>query len=173
MTEGATKKASLIVAVSRNGVIGRDNDLPWDLPDDMKWFMSQTMGHAIIMGRGNWEAMRCRPLPGRRNIVTTRKTDYTANGADVVQTLDEAMALVVDDDEPFVIGGGEIYRLALEADIIDTMYITRVDAEVEGDTTFPSYDASRWQTIASVEHPADSRHAHGFTILTLRRVGVG
>ncbi|MCG8616932.1 MAG: dihydrofolate reductase, partial [Desulfobacterales bacterium] len=161
---------SCIVAVSENDVIGRDNDLPWHLSEDLKRFKRLTTGHAIIMGRGNWEAMRCRALPGRRNIVITRKTDYTTNGADVVQTLDEAMALVVDDDEPFIIGGGDIYRLALEADIVDTMYITRVDAEVEGDTTFPSYDASQWETIASVQHSADARHAYGFTILTLRRV---
>ena len=169
MTTSNTQNVSLIVAMSRNRVIGRDNDLPWSLPNDMKWFMQKTTGHAIIMGRGNWEAMRGRALPNRRNIVITRDASYQADGADVVQTLDEALALTTDDDEPFIIGGGVIYRLALEADAIDTMYITQIDAEVEGDTTFPPYDESAWETVERVEHPADERHAYGFSILTLRK----
>ncbi len=161
---------SLIVAMSRNGVIGRDGDLPWHLPDDMKWFKATTQGHAVIMGRGNWEAMQGRPLPGRRNIVITRQADYEAQGADVVATLDEALALVAGDDEPFIIGGGQVYRLALDAGVVDRMYLTLIDAEVAGDTTFPAYDASAWRQASRTDHPADENHAHAFTIFTLERV---
>lgn len=169
MSDKRRQTVSLIVAMSRNRVIGRDNDLPWHLPDDLKWFKATTKGHAVIMGRGNWEAMQGRALPGRHNIVITRQADYQADGADVVQTLDEALALVRDDDEPFIIGGGQVYRLALDAGVVDRMYVTQIDAEVDGDTTFPAYDESAWRVIERVDHPADEAHAHAFTILTLER----
>lgn len=157
---------SLIAALSENRVIGRDNDLPWSLPDDMKWFMRTTTGHAVIMGRANFDAMNRRPLKNRTNIVLTQQADWSppegATGVLTAHSLDEAIALAGDDAEPFVIGGQAIYELALPR--VDRMYLTRVHAVVEGDRYFPEFDANDWQITPISEHPADDRHAHAFTI---------
>lgn len=156
--------------MSTNRVIGRDGDLPWSLPDDMKWFMAKTTGHAIIMGRGNWQAMNAKPLPARRNIVLTRRAGYDAPGAEVVATLDEALALAGEDDEPFIIGGGEVYRLALDAGVVDRMYLTRVHADVEGDTYFPPFDPAEWRETARTEHGIDEKHVYPFSIITYDKI---
>ncbi|QNN25402.1 dihydrofolate reductase [Planctomycetales bacterium ZRK34] len=155
---------SLIAAVSLNRVIGRQGGLPWKLPDDMKFFMRTTTGHTIIMGRKTWESFPG-TLPNRRHIVITRQSDYTAEGAEVVATLDQALALAADagDREVFVIGGGEIYAQAI--DRADRLYLTRVHAEVEGDVLFPEIDESRWRLMQQDEHPADERHAYAFTFI--------
>jgi len=152
---------SLIAAVSENGVIGKDGGLPWRLPDDLRWFMRTTLGHACIMGRGNADTLD-KPLRDRRNLVLTRQPDWSREGFEVYHGLDAALATVADDDEPFIIGGEQVYRLALPK--VDRMYLTRVHAAVDGDTRFPAVDEADWSVTDLDHHPADDRHAFAFTI---------
>ncbi len=158
-----TKTVVLIAAVTTNNVIGRDNDLPWHLPDDMKFFKQSTMGKPIIMGRRNWDAMNGRPLPGRQNIVLTRQPDFVAHGADVANELQQAVELAAG-DTVMIIGGAQVYRLALP--IADQILLTRIHAEIDGDIYFPDVDWSKWQRVDTRDHPADDRHAHSFTFET-------
>ncbi len=149
----------LVAAVSENGVIGRDGDMPWHLPDDLKRFKRITMGHPVLMGRRTWESIG-KALPGRRNIVLTRDRDFVAEGAVVVHTIDEACSAAASADL-FVIGGGVVYRLLLDdASVVE---LTRVHADVEGDTTFPSLPSKEWSRIHQEDHAADERHIHAFT----------
>lgn len=167
-------KISLIAAVAQNGVIGRDNDMPWHLPDDFAFFKRKTSHHAIIMGRKSLEALG-KPLPNRISIVITRNPDFTAGGVTVVHTLDEAIAEAhnVDQqryqtDEIFVIGGAEIYNMALP--IATTLYLTEIYQTYEGDTYFPEFDKSEWKEVSRLPHPADDRHAASFDFVEYERV---
>jgi dihydrofolate reductase len=135
---------SLIVAMARNGVIGKDNQLPWHLPEDLKRFKRLTMDHHIIMGRKTYESIG-KLLPGRTSVIVTRRQDYLVPGAVVVHSLEEAIARSANDDQIFVIGGAEIYHTALP--FADRLLITQIDREVAGDTVFPSVDWSHWQEI--------------------------
>jgi dihydrofolate reductase len=165
-------EVSLIWAMTRNRVIGRDNGLPWRLPRDMKFFMTTTQGHPVIMGRRTYESMPG-PLPRRTNIVVTRNPDYRAEGTrvvgDLTAALAEARAQCDQDgvDEAFVIGGAELYRLAIDA--ATRLYVTRIDAELEGDTFFPDIDWSLWRRVRSEAFPADDRHAYPFVIEVFER----
>jgi dihydrofolate reductase len=158
---------SLIVAASENNVIGKDNDLLWHLPDDLKHFKRTTRGHHVIAGRRTFESQG-RPLPGRTNIIITRNPNYRAGGCIVVHSLEEALNQVKDDDEPFIIGGEKIYRMALPR--ADRIYLTRVHAEVEGDTFFPELDPSRWTEVDRYYHEKDEKHRYAFSVITLERV---
>ena len=159
---------SLIAAVARNGVIGVDGDLPWHLPADLAFFKRTTMGHPVVMGRRTWAEVG-RPLPGRPNVVLTRDPTFEVPGARVVASLDEAFAPWRDtEEEVFVIGGGEVYRLALP--VADRLWLTRIHADVEGDTTFPEFADSEWGRVWSEEHPADARHEWPFTFERWERV---
>lgn len=160
------QRISLIAAVADNGVIGVDNTLPWHLPDDLRYFKELTTGHAIIMGRRNYESIG-RPLPKRHNIVVTRNADYQAPGCTVVRSIDEAFAAAADDPEIFVIGGGEIYQQSLSR--ADRLYLTLVHTKPAGDAHFPDFARDAWREISRREHPADDRHAHPFTFVTLER----
>jgi dihydrofolate reductase len=162
-------RIALIAAAAENDVIGRDNDLPWHLPDEFRHFKQTTAGHHVIMGRRTWES-RGKPLPGRTNIVVSSQRDYVAPGALVVSSLAEALRAAehAGEDEAFVIGGTRLYAEALA--IADRLVLTRVHAVVEGDTVFPSFDETQWREVERREHPADDRHAHAFTIFTLERV---
>lgn len=159
-------KVSVIAAVANNLVIGRNNDLAWHLPDDMQFFKETTTGHHVIMGRKNYEAIphKYRPLPGRTNIIVTRNQSYDAEGCVVVNTIGEAIeyAQAAGEEEAFIIGGGEIYNQTIE--LADCMYITKVEAEVEGDTYFPEFNESSWSTRKLSSHAADERHEYAFTI---------
>ncbi len=159
---------ALIVALSENDCIGRDGDLPWRLPDDLKRFKRLTLGSPIIMGRKTCESIG-RPLPGRTNIVVTRQRGYGAEGCVVVGSLDEAhsKAKATGAEQAYVIGGADLYRLALP--ICDTLHLTRVHAQVDGDTFFPSLDWSLFAPIETEEHPADAAHAHAYTFETWQR----
>lgn len=128
---------ALIWAQARGGVIGRDGDIPWHIPEDMKFFRETTAGHPVIMGRRTWDSLppRFRPLPGRRNIVVTRQRDWSADGATRVGSIDEACRSVPDGETAFVIGGGEIYAAAM--DQADLLYVTEVDEAIDGDTRAP------------------------------------
>lgn len=137
----------LIAAVARNGVIGKDNALPWHLPEDLKHFKQLTTGQAVIMGRKTWESLpeRFRPLPGRLNIVVTRNPAYQAEGATVVSSLEEAQKVGAG-RTAFVIGGAELYAHALP--FAQQLELTEIDADVEGDAYFPSYDRTEWRELS-------------------------
>ena len=159
-------KRSLVVAVARNGVIGRDNALPWRLPADMAHFKRVTMGHPIVMGRRTWESIG-KPLAGRKNIVVTHQPDYQAPGCTVVHSLEEAWSAAGDADEVCVIGGTTLFEESLP--LADRIHLTEVEAEVEGDTLLPPFDRGEWDEREVQRHPADARHAYPFRILVLER----
>jgi dihydrofolate reductase len=156
-------RVSIIVAVAENGVIGRDGKLPWHLSADLKRFKRLTMGHTIIMGRRTWESIG-RPLPGRRTIVVSRQPDYRIDAVDVTTavSLDDALQLAAasGDDEAFVVGGAELYREGLLR--ADRLHVTRVRANVEGDTRFPAVQWNQWQFVTAEEHSADDRNDHAY-----------
>jgi dihydrofolate reductase len=158
---------SLVVAVARNGVIGRDGGLPWHSAADLKQFRALTMGKPVIMGRKTWESLPRRPLPGRRNIVITRQARYRADGAEVVADAAQAMARCADADEVCIIGGGEIYRLFWER--ANRIYLSRIDVEVAGDTFFPRLEPGEWtETHREGQGPGEGDTA-GFTLSILNR----
>lgn len=156
-----------IAAVAQNGVIGNNNELIWRLPNDLKHFKHLTKGHTIIMGRKTWESIGATPLPHRRHIIITRNFDYEAEDAEVVSTIDEALELAKGDEKVFVVGGGEIYKLAMP--YINRMELTIVHHDFEGDTYFPEFNYANWKEVASERHEADERHAYAFSFLTLER----
>jgi dihydrofolate reductase len=158
---------SLVAAMAENRVIGRGGGLPWRLPDDMRHFKQLTVDHTVIMGRRTFEEIK-RPLDNRRNVVISRNPDFRPHGVTVVPSLKEAIALGATEDEVFVIGGGEIYRLALP--LADRLYLTVVHAHPEGDTTFPPFEEAEWALVQETFHPADARHQHAFTIRTYHRI---
>ena len=163
---------SLIWAMAENRVIGRENSLPWRLPNDMRHFMKTTMGRPVIMGRKTFESMKA-PLPGRTNIVLTQNAQWQREGAQVATTLEEAIALaesqcVIDGvDEVMIIGGAQIYALALP--IADRLYLTTVHAEPAGDIFFPHFDLQPWRVVAEQRCEADERHSSAYTFQTLER----
>jgi dihydrofolate reductase len=163
---GRAPTVSLIVAVSANGVIGRDGDLPWHLPDDLRNFKRLTTGKPIVMGRKTWESIG-RPLPERQNIVVTHDPGYEAPGCDVVATPEAALAVAAGADEVMIIGGSGIYDTFLP--IADRVYLTRVHADVEGDVRFPALDTGEWEQQSLVPHERDERHAYAFDYTVLKR----
>ena len=159
-------KLSLIVAVAENGVIGRDDGLPWRLSSDLQRFKRLTIGHVIIMGRKTYDSIG-RPLPGRRSVVVSRDSSLAIDGCDVVSTLQDALQLVSDDDEAFVIGGRQIYELALP--LVDRIYWTQVHAEVQGDVYFPKVDWESWQLMEEEDGRATDRNDHDYSFRVFER----
>jgi dihydrofolate reductase len=161
-------KVTLMAALAENRVIGRDNTLPWNLPADLARFKQRTEGHVVIMGRRTFESVG-RPLPNRRSIVITRKRDYHPPGAEIARSLEEALerARESKQDEVFILGGAEVYALALPE--VDRLELTIVHAEVSGDTFFPECDLSEWTLIDEQRHEADDRHAYAFSFRTYER----
>jgi dihydrofolate reductase len=155
---------SMVVAVSENNAIGKDNALLWKLPIDLKHFKNITNGHTVIMGRKTYDSMG-KPLPNRRNIVITRTADLEIQGAEVVNTLDDAFELCKSEAEIFVIGGAEIYKQSLS--VADRIYLTRVHHNFEADTFFPVIDSRIWRETESERHESDEKHAFAFTFSTL------
>ena len=161
---------SLIVAAASNGVIGRDNAMPWRLPEDLAHFKRLTLGHPVIMGRKTYESILAalgKPLPGRTNIVVTRQAAFAAPGCIVAASVDAAFAAARGAEAIFVIGGAEIYRLALER--ADRVYLTRIDAPFEGDATFPALDPALWREAEREDHPPAGGRAFGFAFLRYDR----
>ncbi len=161
-------KITLISAMAENRVIGRDGALPWHMPDDLRRFKRRTMGHAVIMGRRTFESLGG-PLPDRRAIVITRRRDFTAGGATVTHSLDEALdtARGWNEREVFILGGSEIYALALP--LADRLELTVVHAEIEGDSFFPEFDMAAWVKIEDDHREADERHQHAFSFRCYER----
>lgn len=154
---------SAIVAMARNRVIGVNNQIPWYLPADLRFFKKTTMGHHVIMGRRTFMSIG-KPLPGRTNIVVSRNPFFLAEGILVAHSLEEAlyMAMESGEKEAFVIGGGQLYLQAMS--YLDKVYITRVDAEVAGDTYFPELSPFQWKQLSRTAFAADDRNAHGYAI---------
>jgi dihydrofolate reductase len=144
-----TPRISVIAALAKNRVIGIANRLPWKLPEDLAYFKTLTLGHAILMGRKTFESLG-RPLPGRSNIVITRNTDYQAVGCLVATSISAALALCADGDEVFFIGGAELYAQVIP--LAHRLYLTEVDIEASGDAWFPDYDQSAWREISRESH---------------------
>ena len=157
---------AIIAAVARNGVIGVDGGLPWRLPADLKRFRALTDGHAVIMGRRTWQSL-ARALPGRQNIVVSRRGGIKADGALVVASLADALAQVSMPAPAFCIGGGELYREALP--IADTMYLTEIDNDFEGDATFPRFALSDWQEVERQTGTVESTGELAYAFVTYRR----
>ena len=162
---------SMIAALSQNRVIGKNNDLPWKLPDDMKFFMDTTKGHHTIMGRKNYDSIppRFKPLPHRTNIVVTRQQNFSAPGCIVVDSLDKGLLLAKENQEPetFIIGGAEIYKLGLPH--ATRLYLTEIEAVINGDTYFPELDKNEWTEISRQHHGKDDRHAYSFDFVIYER----
>ncbi len=152
----------IIAAVAKNRVIGKDNKLLWNIPEDMAHFKALTAGHTVIMGRKTWESLppRFRPLPSRRNIVITRQPDYAAPGAELADSLENGLKLASTATVAFIIGGEQIYTQAMA--VADRLEITEVDQEPEGDAWFPEIAAVDWEKTAKTE-------GNGFAFLTYRR----
>lgn len=177
MTEGLTGSVtegrdgqpvvSLIVAMDRNRVIGAGGRLPWHIPADLKRFRRLTLGHHVIMGRKTWESIG-RPLPGRTNIVLTRQAGFRAEGACVVSSLDDALRLAAGDTEVFVIGGTEVYALALPR--AQRAYVTEIDAAFGGDTWFPALPANEWREVARETQRATATGEPDLAYITYERV---
>src|SRR5689334_6923407 len=143
-------KISLIAAIAQNRVIGKNNDLPWNLPDDMKYFMQTTKGHHCIMGRKNYESIpdKFRPLPNRTNIVVSNQKNYKAPGCIVVNELEKGLEIARSNNETetFIIGGAEIYKLSF--DVADRLYLTEIQAVIDGDTFFPEFIPHHWKEVS-------------------------
>ena len=158
----------MIVAVAENGVIGRNNALPWYLPNDLKYFKQTTMGKPVIMGRKTYESIG-KPLPGRTNIVITRQADYQPEGVKVVNSVEaarelaESVCLIDGQEEAMIMGGAEIYALALPH--TDRLYLTEVHADVEGDAFFPEYDKSLWQEVAREDFAAEGPNPYNYSFV--------
>ncbi|RME96689.1 MAG: dihydrofolate reductase [Bacteroidetes bacterium] len=160
---------SAIVAAAENQVIGDGDDIPWRISTDLKYFKRTTLNHHVIMGRKTFATMG-RPLPKRTNIVLTRDPHFVATGILVAHSIEEALTIAYDDgeEEAFIIGGGEIYRQSM--DFLDKIYLTRVHAQVEGETTFPELDTDVWQLVSQEAHPAGERDEYAFTFEVYERV---
>ncbi|HMR58053.1 MAG TPA: dihydrofolate reductase [Cyclobacteriaceae bacterium] len=163
---------SLIAALSENRVIGKNNDLPWRLPDDMKYFMETTKEHYVIMGRKNYQSLpeKFRPLPNRTNIVITRLQAFNAPGCRVVHTLTHALEIArnANQKEVFVIGGAEIYALSLP--LAHRLYLTEIKAEVDGDTYFPEVNLSEWKELSRKHHTTDTKHPFAFDFVVYEKI---
>lgn len=159
-------RISQVVAMTREGVIGRDNAMPWKLPDDLKRFKALTMGKPMLMGRKTFLSIG-KPLPGRTTLVLTRDPAWQAEGVIAVRSVEEAFQKMGDAPELCVVGGAEIFALTLP--VTDVIYLTRIHADIPGDTHFPPFDTSEWRETERVEHPADERHAYAMTFSTLER----
>ncbi|MFD0940833.1 dihydrofolate reductase [Pedobacter boryungensis] len=159
-------KISIVVAISENNAIGKDNQLLWHLPADLKHFKEITTGGTIIMGRKTYDSIG-KPLPNRRNIVITRKTDLEIPGVEVVNSLQEALSLCTQENEVYIIGGAEIYKHALT--LTNRIYLTTVHQSYEADAFFPELPQNEWQEINQEYHKADEKNSVAYTFSTLER----
>ena len=159
-------KVSLICAASQNGVIGRDNRLPWRLPADLAHFKRLTTGHHILMGRKTWESIG-KPLPNRANIIITRQAKFQAEGCLVAHSLEKALALCSDDEEIFVIGGAEIYRQVLP--VANKIYLTRIRQDFEGDTFLFEIDLSVWQETFRENFLPDEKNKYAYSFIAYKK----
>ena len=160
-------KISLIAAMAKGRVIGKDNDMPWHLPADLKHFKSLTVGKPVIMGRKTLASMGNKPLPKRTNIVLTRQEDFVAEGCVVVKSLDAAIEAAGSCEEVIIMGGATVYEAAKEK--VDTMYLTFIDATIEGDTYFPEWNEADWQEVSRERREPDEKNSYALDFVTFKR----
>ena len=159
---------AMIAALDKNQVIGSDNAMPWHLPDDLKFFKANTLNKTVVMGRKTFESIGGRPLPNRRNLVITRNPDFQADGIEVFSSLETALQSCTEDtDEIIIMGGGQLYQQMMP--YAHKLYLTLVEAAVEGDTVFPSWSLEDWQVTSQYHHPQDEKHAYPFDFVILQR----
>ncbi len=158
----------MIAAMTHNRVIGFENDMPWHLPDDLKFFKANTVGKPVIMGRKTFESIGSRPLPNRPNLVISRNAELSIPGVQVFQSIESALKTLQDVDEVIIMGGGQLYQQMLPQ--ADKLYLTLIDADLEGDTLFPDWTAFQWNEIERNSHSVDERHAYAFDFVTLERI---
>ncbi|MDG6778497.1 type 3 dihydrofolate reductase [Thiomicrorhabdus sp. zzn3] len=158
-------RISMIAATTKNRVIGRDNQMPWHLPDDLKFFKAKTLGKPVIMGRKTFESIGSKPLPGRPNIVISRNSDYQPDGVQVFPSVDQALAMLDAFEEVIIMGGGQLYSEMLSK--ADRLYLTVIDTDLEGDTFFPDWTQFNWVVSEREQHDSDDRHAYPFEFITL------
>jgi len=161
---------TIIVAVSNNGVIGKDNDLVWHMPADLAHFKKTTKNHWVLMGRLSYESVG-KPLPHRTNVVITRQSNYNASGAHVVGSLEAALNLAqqANQQEVFILGGAQIYAMALANNLVDRLIITEIKGTFEGDAFFPEYDKSQWIETERREYPADEKNPYPYAFVYYNR----
>ncbi len=159
-------KIALIVATDQQGLIGKDNDLPWHLSADLQYFKKVTMGKPLIMGRNTHESIG-RALPGRQNIIVTKNRSYKAEGCSVVHSTEAALSLVKDAQEVMVMGGASLYTQLLPQ--ADKLYLTLVHADLEGDTWFPQWYSEQWQKISCEDHPADDKNEYPYSFIVYQK----
>lgn len=157
---------SIIVAAAQNNAIGKANGLLWQMPEDLKFFKRTTSGHTVIMGRKTFESVG-KPLPNRRNIIITRQENYQVEGAEVVHSLDAALALCNPDEENFIVGGAEIYSQAM--DKVDRIYFTLIYGEFEADTFFPPILQELWQLVSEDYHNADDKNPYDYNFMVYEK----
>ncbi len=160
-------KIAMIAAMTKNRTIGFENDMPWHLPDDLKFFKSVTTGKPVIMGRRTFESIGNRPLPNRQNLVISRQADYKPEGVEVFNSVDAALSNLSNVEEVFIMGGGQLYNMMLPE--ADKLYLTLINATINGDTYFPDWTKLAWNELERVHHPKDERHAYEFDFVTLER----
>jgi len=161
-------RVSAVVAASENGVIGREGGLPWHVSSDLKLFKEITLGKPVIMGRRTWESLPRKPLPGRRNIVITRQAGFVAEGAELVHSVDEALAVCAGEADVSIIGGGQVYAEAMSR--TDRIYLTRIHLDVDGDTFLPELKASEWHEVERRRFARGERDDAEFTLIVMDRM---
>lgn len=161
-------RIAMIAAMAKNRVIGLDNDMPWRLPDDLKFFKKTTTGKPVIMGRKTFESIGSRPLPNRPNLVISRQADFVAEGATVFSSVEDAIASTDSVEEVIIMGGGQLYKQMLPQ--ADKLYLTLINADIDGDTLFPDWTEFSWNEIEREHHAMDDSHAYDFDFVTLQKV---
>ena len=168
-------KTALIVAMDSERGIGKNNDLMWHLPKDMQFFKDTTQGQIVVMGRKNYDSIpeKYRPLPNRLNVVLTRNNEFNAPDCLVFHSLEDCMSYFKDENERtlFIIGGGEIYRMAIESNIVNEMYITHVHHSYDAETFFPEFEAAQWKSSLLFQQEIDEKHEAAFTVRKYTKVG--
>ncbi|MBT6377544.1 MAG: dihydrofolate reductase [Flavobacterium sp.] len=160
---------TIIAAIGANNELGKDNDLIWYLPADLKRFKKVTTGHTIIMGRNTFESIG-KPLPNRRSIIITRNTSYKKEGCEVVHSLEDAIKLIKDQDNVFIIGGAQIYHEAIEKNLVDQLDITEVHQDFNADVYFPSIDKATWEEVSRVSFTPDEKNRYNYSFLSYKKL---
>lgn len=158
---------SMIAAMDKNRVIGLGNEMPWHLPDDLRFFKAKTLGKTIIMGRKTFESIGSKTLPKRRNLVISRNRDFIAKDAEVFSSVEAALKACQAEEEVVIIGGGQLYKQTLSQ--ANKLYVTLIDTEIAGDTEFPQWQKEEWKVIETLEHELDDKHVFAFKFVTLVR----
>jgi len=160
-------KVAMIAAMAKNRVIGLDNDMPWHLPDDLKFFKATTTGKPVIMGRKTFESIGSKPLPNRPNYVISRQKEFSADGVSVFSSVEQALEALHKHEEVIIMGGGQLYKKMLPK--ADKLYLTLINSDINGDTHFPDWTDVAWNELSRVHHQKDERHAFEFDFVTLER----